>query len=116
MILCGIAYLLIASSWPAQTAGSAAPSISQDDIKVITAQANQGDAEAQLKLGDAYLRGRGVTQNGAEAIRWFRASAEKGNAEAQYVLGNLYEVGIALRQDDAEATKWFLTAASRGTN
>ena len=115
MILRGIALLLIAAKCLAQNPGSATTSSSPDDIAAITAQANQGNTDVQLKLGDAYLRGRGVTQNDAEAIRWFRAAAEKGNAEAQYALGSLYAIGKGIGRDDAEATKWFLKAAENGS-
>jgi TPR repeat protein len=70
MILRSIAFLLVASACLAQTTGSTTASDSPEDIPALTTQANQGNADAQLKLGDAYLRGRGVTQNNAEAVRF----------------------------------------------
>src|SRR6266851_3890065 len=97
MLLRTVAFFLIAFTCFAQTARPAGTPNSQDDITALTAQANQGNAGAQLKLGDAYLRGRGVPQNNAEALRLFRAAADNGNAEAQYVLGSLYAAGIANR-------------------
>lgn len=89
--------LLIASTCLAQTTGLVTTSNSPDDITAITARADQGDADAQLKLGDAYLRGRGVAQSDAEAIRWFRSAADKGNAAAQYALGSLYAIGKGVK-------------------
>src|SRR5438477_6792709 len=100
IMLCGTAHLLIAATCLAQTAKPAATPSSLDDIAAITAHANEGNTEAEVKLGDAYMRGRGVPQDGAKALRWFRAAAEKGNADAQYELGNLYGAGIAVKQDD----------------
>src|ERR1700687_4409871 len=49
----------------------------------------RGDDEAQYLLGQMYLNGLGVTQDEAEAARWYRKSAELGHPEAQLALGNL---------------------------
>ena len=43
----------------------------------------QGDADAQFNLGFMYDNGRGVAQNDAEAVRWYRKAAEQGDAGAQ---------------------------------
>ena len=37
-----------------------------------------------------YGAGRGVPQDDAEAVQWFRQAAEQGYAEAQYNLGIMY--------------------------
>src|SRR5436190_6957828 len=86
MFLRFITCLLITSMCHAQTTGSPTPPGPPGDIAAITAQADQGDTEAQIKLGDAYLRGLGVTRNDAEAVRWFSLAANKGNAKAQFIL------------------------------
>jgi hypothetical protein len=52
MILRSIAFLLVASACLAQTTGSATDSNSPKDISALTAQANQGNPDAQLKLGE----------------------------------------------------------------
>ena len=39
--------------------------------------------DAQDSLGWMYDTGRGVPQDDAEAVRWFRLAAEQGNAWAQ---------------------------------
>src|SRR5258705_10708467 len=96
MILRSIALLLTASTCLAQTTGAVTECKSPNEIATMKAQANQGNADAQLKLGDAYLRGRGVAQNNAEAVRLFREAADKGNADAQYALGSLYAAGIGV--------------------
>jgi len=41
--------------------------------------AEQGDMEAQLKLGDMYLTGQGVKQDYQQAAFWFRAVAKYGS-------------------------------------
>ncbi|MCH7566103.1 MAG: sel1 repeat family protein, partial [Nitrospirae bacterium] len=48
--------------------------------------AQQGNAEAQNNLGVMYSKGRGVPQDDAEAVRWYRRAAEQGNAAAQFGL------------------------------
>ena len=45
--------------------------------------AEQGDAEAQFKLGVMYMNGHGVQQDYAEAATWFGRAAEQGVAQAQ---------------------------------
>jgi TPR repeat protein len=46
------------------------------------------DAEAQCRLGLAYRSGKGVAEDYAEAVRWYRKAAEQGTAVAQNDLGN----------------------------
>ena len=58
--------------------------------------------------------GRGVAQDYAEAMRWYRKAADQGNAVAQYNLGGLYENGRGVAQDYAEAMRWYRKAADQG--
>ena len=76
--------------------------------------AEQGDADAQFKLGVAYYKGQGVTQDYAEAARWYRKAADQGNANAQCYLGSLYAVGRGVSQDYAETARWYRKAADQG--
>ena len=55
------------------------------------------NAQAQYNLGVMYDEGRGVRQDGAEAVRWFRQAAEQGLAEAQHILGAMYANGRGVR-------------------
>ena len=52
--------------------------------------AEQGDSWAQAALGVAYEQGRGVPQDYAAAVSWYRRAAEQGNADAQLNLGFMY--------------------------
>ncbi len=79
--------------------------------------ADQGDAQAQNKLGEMYLNTRKeewVPQSWTEAVRWFNIAANHGLAEAQYNLGNLYERGICVSTDLGAARKWYRKAADQG--
>ena len=69
--------------------------------------AEQGDAEAQNRLGNSYLLGQEVAKNPAEAVKWFRLAAEQGNVDA----GNNLAWILAVSNDAAlrngkEAVKW----------
>ena len=61
-----------------------------------------------------YDQGRGVPQDDAEAVAWYRRAAEQGNARAQYNLGGMYREGRGVPQDDAEAVAWYRRAAEQG--
>jgi len=85
-----------------------------NDVNELTLKANQGDAEAQVNLGECYAKGEGVKQDYVEAVKWFRKAAEQGNVNAQYNLGLCYYNGYGVKQDDVEAVKWFRKAAEQG--
>ena len=46
-------------------------------VKEYREAAEEGDAEAQSNLGVMYVKGQGVAQDDAEAVRWFRKAAEQ---------------------------------------
>jgi TPR repeat protein len=50
------------------------------------ALADQGDAEAQFFLGHMYVYGRGVPEDAAEAVKWYRLAADQGHPPAWLVL------------------------------
>src|SRR5690242_20971984 len=52
--------------------------------------AEQGDADAQFRLGVMYESGQGVPRSDAEAIKWYRKAAEQDDAVAQFNLGIMY--------------------------
>jgi uncharacterized protein len=65
-------------------------------------------------LAFAYTEGRGVRENDAEALKWFRRAADQGNASAQCKAGFMYLVGRGTTQDDNEAVKYFQMSADQG--
>ena len=73
-----------------------------------------GDARGQNGLGVLYLRGTGVEQDIAAAVRWFRRAARQGYHAAQTNLGLLYENGWGVLQDDEQAYLWYSRAAHQG--
>jgi len=84
------------------------------DLDALRVSAEEGYAEAQFNLGEMYDSGDGVTQNYAEAMKWYRLAAERGDADAQLNVAVMYGSGEGVAQDDAEAYTWCAVAAAGG--
>lgn len=55
-----------------------------DEFSDTLKKAEQGNAEAQFKLGEMYRFGnKGVSKDSAEAVKWYEKAAEQGNLFAQ---------------------------------
>ena len=83
------------------------------DIDDLIKRANQGDAEAQNRLGMCYYKGIGVEQSYEKAVYWFEQVAEQGGAKAQYNLGMFYYEGIGVEQSYEKAVYWIEQAAEQ---
>jgi len=74
------------------------------------APAEQGDADAQFNLGQAYKLGRGVPADVKAAQMWYEKAAQQGHEQAQANLGLiLFQNG-----DRQNAMPWIRKAADRG--
>ena len=82
--------------------------------KTLQIKAEQGDADAQFRLGRLYGKGQGVPQSCTEAAKWYRKAAEQGHVEAQLRLGVMYDEGRGVPQDDTESAHWLRLAAEQG--
>jgi ATP-dependent protease ClpP protease subunit len=69
--------------------------------------AESGLAAAQFNVGVLFEKGQGVTQNYAEAARWYIKAAEQGDAEAQYDVALLFERGAGVPPDQERARYWY---------
>lgn len=76
--------------------------------------AEQGNADAQVKLAMLYQKGQGVEANYEKAAELYRLAAVQGNGEAQNNLAILYENGQGVPQDSKEAFYWYQLAAIQG--
>jgi TPR repeat protein len=83
-------------------------------LRLLRPLADQGNANAQFRLGSMYYHGRGLPQDYAEAAKWYRLAADQGNANAQNNLGWSFYNGHGVPQDYAEAAKWYRLAADQG--
>ena len=83
----------------------------QDQLKLLTQEAFDGNAQAQLELAVMYEE-RDSLEN---AYRWFTKSAGQGIADAQYKLGVFHALGLGgAERDAAKAVRWFQKAAEQG--
>jgi len=83
-------------------------------VNTLRARAVQGDPKAQFYLASAYYRGKGVPQDYAEALRWYKMAADQGEPDAEDGLGYMYVAGRGTKQDYAEALRWYKRAAEHG--
>lgn len=83
-------------------------------LQLLLPFAEQGNASAQLALGDMYHQGLGVARDDAAAYAWNRKAAEQGSAHARTVLGTMHQEGWGTPQDDARALALFRLAADQG--
>ena len=84
----------------------------QDYTTALRLAADQGDAGAQFNLGLMYDLGRGVPQDYAQAVKWYRLAANQGYASAQANLGNMYYLGQGVPKDYVLAYMWRNLAAA----
>ena len=80
----------------------------------VKAQAEKGDAAAQLQLGYLYATGSGVAPDREKAFKWHRKAAQQGLPQAQYQVGLEYAKGKGVKADKSEAVHWLRAAAEKG--
>ena len=73
--------------------------------------AEQGKKGAMYRLARCYDKGRGVTEDNAQAVQWYQKAAEKGHAKSQYQLGKAYMKGKKGLTADTQKAKTWLTKA-----
>lgn len=83
--------------------------------------AEQGDAEAQYRLGCMFYEGEAddIELDSEKAFAWFLKAAEQGHAQAQFYLGEMYALGEVDDVDSkdasaASACAWYSKAAAQG--
>ena len=86
----------------------------QEAFKRLLKAAEQGQAQTECSLGSAYFKGLGVSENHAEAVKWWHKAARQGHATAQINLSEIYETGDGVTQDLVAAYKWAKLAAAQG--
>lgn len=89
----------------------------EDDVhamRYFLDAAELGHADAQNRVGEMLLAGRGVEADPEEAANWLKRAAKHGVVDAQTALGALHEHGVGVPTDPQEAEKWYLLAAKRG--
>ncbi|MGA3213586.1 MAG: tetratricopeptide repeat protein, partial [Terriglobales bacterium] len=82
-----------------------------DPLSETRRLAEQGDADAQFDLGEAYYHGQVEPQDHSEAVRWYRKAAAQYHTYAQFKLGCMYEGGEGVPQDQGEAFHCYCDAS-----
>ena len=88
-----------------------------DAAIILRTLADQGDAQAQLRLAQLLESGDGVPKSVVEAEHWYRIAAEQDSVAAQAWLGEIYLTGAAapaFTQDLEKAADWNHRAARAG--
>jgi uncharacterized protein len=94
------------------TTGSDAEQNAMESVPEIQKNAEQGDSNAQYKLGLVYDVGVGARQDLAEAALWYQRAADQGHVAAQFNLGLMYASGRGVSQDLVQAHMWLNLAAA----
>lgn len=73
-----------------------------------------GNANAEVNLGNLYMRGLGVDQSYEQARHWYEKAALQGNPIGEAKLGLLYYYGLGVEENRRLAAEWFQKAADQG--
>ena len=76
--------------------------------------AEQGNRDAQVRLGAMYAKGLGVPQDDTRAAQWYQKAAEQGNTEAQLLLGLMYVSGRGVVHDQQKGCSLMRMAGEQG--
>ncbi len=83
--------------------------VREQSLEEIQLKAEEGDANAQISLGELYFTGRKSLQRDlSAALKWYWLAARQGNAHGQWMLGGLYRHH---RRNEAKAQEWYRIAA-----
>jgi TPR repeat protein len=75
--------------------------------------AEQGNAKAQVAMGNMYRLGQSVNKDVNEAIKWYKKASLQNNSEAAFWIGIIYQRDLG---NHSEAIKWFQKSVSLGYN
>jgi uncharacterized protein len=118
IVLAAIAAALVFFAHPFRPAPVAASSQELPpqpvNLVALRTRAENGEAQAQLQLGNVYAKGESVHQSYDDAAKWYEKAAAQGNAEARLALGELYEAGQGVPKDVTRALELYRQAAEQG--
>eukprot|EP00045_Choanoeca_perplexa_P011359 m.120091 g.120091 ORF g.120091 m.120091 type:complete len:676 (+) comp15606_c0_seq1:95-2122(+) len=88
---------------------------SADVVQYYQYNADRGDLQSQVVVGQLHLQGQGVAQDHAQALRYFQQAAAAGHADAMAYLGDMYANGLGVEQDNTTAVEWMDKAATKNS-
>ncbi len=80
-------------------------------LSIWLPQAQEGNPEAQVYVGEIYEKGHGLAPDYVVAAHWYKKAAMQGNSRAQINLGYLYEKGLGVDSDLVSALNWYRKAS-----
>jgi TPR repeat protein len=83
-------------------------------VKLLEPLAEQGNVEAQVRLGVICRNGLGMPVDFTQAVKWYRLAADQDNPQAQFDLGELYADGQGMSVDYAEMVRLHTRAGEQG--
>jgi TPR repeat protein len=75
--------------------------------------AQQGDPQAQFKLGTMYAVGQGAYQDADEAARWFRLASVDGSPDVLFRIGTMYATGKGIPRNYMIAARYYRSAGDQ---
>lgn len=84
-------------------------------IKLLAPLSEAGNAQAQVRLADAYAAGHGVERDPKRAAQLYEKAALQGDTGAQLKLGDAYADGNGVLQSTYLAYVWYGTATRLGS-
>ncbi len=72
--------------------------------------------EALFRRGEAYLYGRGGTEDCANAMKYLKMASDKQHAKARSALGTMYATGHCVSRDLPSSYRWFALALRADPN
>lgn len=94
--------------------GEGAGEVSKDLFKAVEcfeAASRFGSAEAEYRVGLAFMSGLGVSEDLAEGAKRMRSAAQRGSLPAKVYVANLYEMGVHYAADRDKADVWYRNVA-----
>jgi predicted nucleic acid-binding Zn-ribbon protein len=80
-------------------------------LAVWMPQAEQGDPQAQVYVGEIYEKGLGRPADFSEAAKWYEKAAAQNFARGQMNLAYLYEQGLGVEKDPLKALNLYRQAS-----
>jgi len=84
------------------------------DFETNKKAAEQGNAEAQMAVGESYFNGKGVAKDQKQAVEWYAKAAGQGLAKAQWSLSICYLLGLGVAKDEKKWMEWLIKSADQG--
>jgi Caspase domain/Sel1 repeat len=80
-------------------------------LQVWKPQAEQGDPQAQVYVGEIFEKGLGTTPDLAQAAFWYQKAADQGYSRGLADLAYLYEKGLGVPKDPVKALNLYRQSA-----